>query len=438
MLWESGPVVRVAPSEVSFTTPSSFDTIYGTPGDAVFEINGAIKGLIGTVGNLQNSVSNIVRKEDRQELRVLITSTLTELSRGTGEELLHGTFWEILKKHNIGKNEEKLRLDELLSEITWVYGSRLALGITSKIEDLSMRDHVDWLDRFFCYIEYWLCFVGRRTAQAYMKWLFKSYQVVCFFTGQETNVPPAMDYTVFSKEIISEYPVNHLIKLREAVKKTKGGLYLNDSILRQNAIITWISIWGSSHLPLMATFYYILQHPRCLQKLEEEIIAACKTVDDVNDKELACLEYLNACINESLRLAGPFTSGILQRVSRGAFVDGIYIPEGFAVSTDTYVMARSKLYWRKPEEFIPERWLEQFPEDNQKASRPFLIGTRACPGRHLALQMFRLLLAKMIYSYKLDLINKEFDIDKECEESFFWTGLKMNVRIEPRFKVAAV
>jgi hypothetical protein len=48
--------------------------------------------------------------------------------------------------------------------------------------------------------------------------------------------------------------------------------------------------------------------------------------------------------------------------------------------------------------------------------------------------MFRLLLAKMVDSYKLELINREFDMDRDCRESFFWTGIDMKVRFEPRFK----
>jgi hypothetical protein len=92
-----------------------------------------------------------------------------------------------------------------------------------------------------------------------------------------------------------------------------------------------MSFWGSSHLPVQATFRYILQHPRCLQKLEEEITTACLIVEEVNDKNLASLPYLNACINEVLRLAAPFNSGILQHVPREAFVDGICILDGVSI-----------------------------------------------------------------------------------------------------------
>jgi hypothetical protein len=36
-------------------------------------------------------------------------------------------------------------------------------------------------------------------------------------------------------------------------------------------------------------------------------------------------------------------------------------------------MARSELHWRKAKEFNPERWLVEFPEDDQKELRPFLL-----------------------------------------------------------------
>lgn len=51
-------------------------------------------------------------------------------------------------------------------------------------------------------------------------------------------------------------------------------------------------------------------------------------VDELSDDCLARLPYLNACINETFRITPAFNGGILQRVSWGATVDGIYVPPG--------------------------------------------------------------------------------------------------------------
>lgn len=52
------------------------------------------------------------------------------------------------------------------------------------------------------------------------------------------------------------------------------------------------------------------------------------TVNELSDDRLAKLPYLNACINETFRIAPAFNGGILQRVSCGATVDGVYVPPG--------------------------------------------------------------------------------------------------------------
>jgi cytochrome P450 len=63
-------------------------------------------------------------------------------------------------------------------------------------------------------------------------------------------------------------------------------------------------------MALSNLWYYLLIHPVYYKRLQQEIDATFLRGEDPIDQErLAKMEFLNACINESLRLAPPVPSG---------------------------------------------------------------------------------------------------------------------------------
>jgi cytochrome P450 len=112
--------------------------------------------------------------------------------------------------------------------------------------------------------------------------------------------------------------------------------------------------------------------------------------------------YLQACIDETLRLYGPLSSGF-PRVSPGRHISGEYVPEGTIVSTSAYITARDPTVFADPLEYIPERWLDATPE-MRNSWRPFSYGPRNCIGKHLAEIGLNLTLARLyqLYDIKID------------------------------------
>jgi len=57
-------------------------------------------------------------------------------------------------------------------------------------------------------------------------------------------------------------------------------------------------------------WYYLLSHPAYYKRLRQEVDAVFLRGEDPTDQErLVGMEYFNACINETLRLAPPVPSG---------------------------------------------------------------------------------------------------------------------------------
>ncbi|KAL5585544.1 hypothetical protein FOVSG1_014933 [Fusarium oxysporum f. sp. vasinfectum] len=106
-----------------------------------------------------------------------------------------------------------------------------------------------------------------------------------------------------------------------------------------------------------------------------------------NHSKLSELTYLQACIDETLRLFPPVPSG-LQRMTppEGLRVGDIFIPGDTIVTVPSYTLYRDERYFTAPDDFVPERWTTN-PEMVKDGSvfAPFSFGRYACMGKQLGL-----------------------------------------------------
>lgn len=162
---------------------------------------------------------------------------------------------------------------------------------------------------------------------------------------------------------------------------------------------------------LVGTTYYLLKNPSTLAKLTSEIRNKFTSLSEITNQSTTNLEYLNAVINEGLRIFPP-VSGHLERTSPGAVVDEKWIPKGTHVHVCARTMTRSPKYWKNGDTFIPERWIGKNDEDVLEASKPFSIGPRGCIGKNLAYMEMRMILAKLVWRFDLELVNEREEAGK--------------------------
>ncbi|KAH7313315.1 cytochrome P450 [Stachybotrys elegans] len=139
-----------------------------------------------------------------------------------------------------------------------------------------------------------------------------------------------------------------------------------------------------------------LSQPRSLafqQKLQREL----QSQPDVPFDKLS---YLDAVVLEGLRCFPPIPMSLPRYVPEGGReIDGVWLPEKTVVSCQAFTLHRlDQTLFPDPDKFNPDRWLE--PEgdaDRRRMLFAFSNGGRGCVGKHLAIAEMKTLL-RDVYS----------------------------------------
>ncbi|XP_045135811.1 cytochrome P450 2L1-like [Portunus trituberculatus] len=98
------------------------------------------------------------------------------------------------------------------------------------------------------------------------------------------------------------------------------------------------------------------------------------------------LPYLDATINEVLRVSAVASNGVPHAAVHDTYLDQHFIPKGTIVVGNIGFCHSDPNYWDEPEEFRPERFLNESGKLSvpKEAFLPFGIGKRSCLGEALA------------------------------------------------------
>ncbi|KAM5352811.1 hypothetical protein ACJ41O_005533 [Fusarium nematophilum] len=365
-----GPVVLLGPSYASFTSAPALKQIYaaGGAGFAKTEVYHLFKQEGHT--NLFTAIDNKEHREKRKQFG----------DRYSNTNILRSKILDVIKD----------RADAFLSECT-----------RDKSADIYLHLHGYALD----------CVTAM---------LFHPYGTRSIDTDDDREMIRLLSYHDSRKKLVLKYFFPGTEKLYNLLNPSasKGGSRINNYV--------WSSIRKGNHADFTLMARLLGSNNMDLQNIAAECLdhigAGIDTTGDTlcflmwelsqprNSARMARLHrelsqgayesleklpYLNAVINEGLRLWAPGTVSLPRYVPGGGkHIDGYFLPGGTVVSCQSYTTHRFESdVFPEPETFLPERWLD--PKGETERNRLFFAfggGARSCIGKHLAMAEMRALL----------------------------------------------
>lgn len=158
---------------------------------------------------------------------------------------------------------------------------------------------------------------------------------------------------------------------------------------------------------------WLMRTPHAYKKLTQEIRGRFPSAENMHFSELQECTYMNACIDEALRIFPPVPTGLTRTVPDGGdTVAGEFVPGGTTVSVYAWAATHSPNNFSKPDEFIPERWIDaQYDFEKKEASQAFSLGPRGCIGKHLSYLELRLILANLLWHFDIERADLDEPVD---------------------------
>lgn len=229
---------------------------------------------------------------------------------------------------------------------------------------------------------------------------------------------------------------------------------LSDDEILGNAAALLIAGSETTATLLAGLTYLLCKHPEALRKLQQEVRSKFKSDSEITMTSVLGLKYLLACLDEALRLYPPVPIGPLRTVpkeSGGVTIAGNLVPGGTDVAVWHWPMFHYSKHWEKPMEFRPERYLQEdsssgpryagdmrynnpntpYSGDRLDLLQPFNVGPRNCLGRNLAYSEMRLVFARMIFNFDMELVDPEDDWMGQQRADFLWHKRPLQVYLSP-------
>ncbi|KAG5818898.1 hypothetical protein H9Q74_001615 [Fusarium xylarioides] len=427
-----GPVVRIAPNELSFSSERALRDIHNPgPDGHHYTKRGTSEDLILRVVFDSMNILLVDEGEAHKRLRGALQPAFTAKALRDQQDITNYHVQKTVDRllEAAANPSKTISLTSELNKLVWGNVGNLAFGEPATLEQLEHHEKAKDLH-----------------AQIAPILEFFQYLNGNPILGRMTRLSVGISRKVFglSGNILGKDQLRRHIEHQQGQKnfltavlgaKEAAGLTFDE--IHSNMLLLLMGGYDSSATALSAIFYHLLWEPKHYKNLQSKLHSAFSSVDAITCNSLLSLPLLSACINESPRLVPPFNGHSSHRITTsGIMIDDVWVPAGTLISADFYSLHRDASCWAFPDEYRPERWLKEnqgpgspFEKDVRTAWRPFSLGPRVCIGREMALQSIRLAVAKILYTCDMTLANREFVWDRDAGSHYMWHGIDILVNV---------
>ena len=258
--------------------------------------------------------------------------------------------------------------------------------------------------------------------------------------------PPAMKYiSKICKEILkqrranpslnNEYP--DLLQLISESRTTKEGSNeehgFSDTKIIANAILFFIAGFGTTSTLLFWATAALAMNPEIQERLYDEVKEAKEKSGQLDYETLQSIKYLDAFINETLRMYPPIIQVSRKCTEDHTLPNGLWVEKGTNIFIPIYFIHHDEANYPEPEKFDPERFMPENKDQIEPcAFLPFVQGPRNCIGMRFALLQAKMTLANLILKYQFKKSPRTPDKPAFDESSFFLDSKEIHIRVVKR------
>lgn len=224
---------------------------------------------------------------------------------------------------------------------------------------------------------------------------------------QQQQQQEGSEESLRNQDLLSRFMYSSSLNTQDCKNKEQKRKFLRD------IVISFILAGSESTSTALTWFFWLITgHPRCEQRIYEELLSNSSVMmqgkqcgNILSYDELKKLHYLHAAITESMRLFPPVPIESRLAVEDDVLPDGTYVGKGWFCDYSAYAMGRMEKIWGEDcREFRPERWLNDdgdFQPSDQFRFPVFHCGPRICLGKEMAYVQMKSVVAAVMFEFQI-------------------------------------
>ncbi|KAJ3496739.1 hypothetical protein NLG97_g2432 [Lecanicillium saksenae] len=399
-----GPVVRVAPNELSFISPEAWKDIHSpidvSRNDGEFVKDPKFYSFMSADGGNLVTVDLLTH----QSLRKEVASGFSERSIQSLEPIFQEYLDLLIRRlRDHSSNGATIDLRDWITYFSFDVIGKVALG--SDFGCLEHSDYHPWVQAITTWTKEFMYI--QMVAYHGFLWLIKFLMSVPFLQGRETHLN--LTKTRLKSSLASKREEKILLDTYLNIKQP-----LDFRELHSNISLLLLAGSDTTATLLISFFALLSENPAAWDQV--------------------CKEYLQACINECMRVFPPNPVGAPRVTPKGGkMVADHWVPAGTIVSVAQWSAFRHPDNFADSDHFRPERFLKlgQYADDKFSVFQPFSYGHRNCLGRSFAYAEARLTLARLVYNFDFTLSPESSMWTTKQKAYVMWSKGKLQAVLNP-------
>ncbi len=221
-------------------------------------------------------------------------------------------------------------------------------------------------------------------------------------------------------------PQNLLEAMLAAADRPDSGL--TDTQVAGNVMTMLLAGEDTTANTIAWMIYLLWTHPQALARACDEVRNKVRDCQQPTMDEVADLEFIEACIHETMRLK-PVGPQLPLQANADVLVGGVQVPKGTIVINLLRVDSVHEDLVPQAAQFEPQRWLDA-NNPAKRLSTPFGAGPRICPGRYLAMLEMKIAMTVLLGHFDIEFVGTADGQAPQERLSFAMmpVGLQMRLR----------